>query len=1448
MRTSAPGSARTRRLASLLGGTALVSVAALSMAVTDASAACTVTPAGTVNCLASTTTTNTTNTNGATNPSSDRAQEFNNGANITGVMTATVDGYGLQLSLINAGPNTIDVINSGTVTTSQDPVNALELNGNGGSVTYTGTGTVSTTGGNGHALAITNSGAGGVTVTNDGILNSAAVQGLFIVTQGTGTITANGSGAVSGGFGGIFATANDAADINITSAGAISGHLGPSGGTGISVQSGGGNVLIATGSTVSGYDAILASTVGNGTITVVTGGVVTGPEVGISTSAINGATTINAGHDVTAGQAIGALGQGSGLLDINHTLGTITAVEGVVAQQTGSGAIDISQTGGALNATTRAVVALMTGSGNVAVSLTAGTVGTTSGNVIETSATTGTTTITADVNLTSTGGNGIQATSTTGTVNVNGSGAISGNGGINVSATDAANINVTSSGSISGSLLSGIYAETLGGNVVIATTSTVAGGNHGIDVRTSANGTVTVDTVAAVSGSSGHGIRTTAVNGGTTVNAGQNVTGSAEGIRSLGNGSGVVDINHSAGIIAAGTVGISASQSGSGNIDISQSGGALNGTTQAVNASMTGSGNVIVSLTGGTVGNVSGNAVETSATTGTTTITADVNLTSTVGNGIRATSTTGTINLNGSGAISSLGGVYVAASGAANINVTSGGSITGVSNGIYTETLGGNVVIATTSTVVAVNHGIDVRTSFNGTVTIDTVAAVTSSSGSGIRTTARDGNTTVNAGQNVTGAIEGIWSRGNGSGVVDINHTAGTISGAIGISATHSGSGSIDISQTGGALNGVATAVLAQTTGAGNLIVSLTGGTVGNVSGNAVETSATTATTMITSSVGITSTAANAINATATSGNIAFINSSVVTGATNAVFGSTSGAFDITNSGTLNGNVNVTGSSAASTFANSGGWNAGTAGSTFSGNLNNTGTVNVQNGAAGQVVTFAGNYSGNGAYRVDVDAAGNADRMNVGGTANLTGGSVNALFLPGAYVNRNYTILSATGGLGGTTFSGGLTTTALPAGFTAELSYTSTDVLLDLAAILAIGGNFNQNQQNVAGTINNFFNNGGALPPGFVTVFGLTGSSLGNALTQFSGEHVTGLQPAANLSTGMFLNAMLDPFVIGRSGGFGAATGYAAEEPSRGAATARDAFAAYTKAPVAVPFVEPRWSVWGSAYGGRNRTDGDAVVGSNDLRASAAGFAVGADYRVLPGTVIGAAVAVGENNWNVSDFGKGKAELAQFGGYFSSRWNSLYISGAAAVATHRASTERTLTVAGIDRLTAGFHATSFGGRLESGYRVGNTAFGVTPYAAVQVTGIHTPSYSEAAAVGLNQFALSYQAQSTTDARTELGTWADTRHQFGNGALLTLRGRAAWVHDYNPGSRINAAFQTLPGTSFVVDGAAAPRNAALTSVVAELRMTTGWTLIGKFDGEFSDRSHTLAGTGTLKYAW
>ena len=57
--------------------------------------------------------------------------------------------------------------------------------------------------------------------------------------------------------------------------------------------------------------------------------------------------------------------------------------------------------------------------------------------------------------------------------------------------------------------------------------------------------------------------------------------------------------------------------------------------------------------------------------------------------------------------------------------------------------------------------------------------------------------------------------------------------------------------------------------------------------------------------------------------------------------------------------------------------------------------------------------------------------------------------------------------------------------------------------------------------------------------------------------------------------------------------------------------------------------------------------------------------------------------------------------------------------------------------------------------------------------------------------------------------------------MKLRGRVAWVHDFDPESRINAVFRTLPGANFTVDGAAGPRNAALTSAVAELRMRTAF---------------------------
>jgi uncharacterized protein with beta-barrel porin domain len=56
-----------------------------------------------------------------------------------------------------------------------------------------------------------------------------------------------------------------------------------------------------------------------------------------------------------------------------------------------------------------------------------------------------------------------------------------------------------------------------------------------------------------------------------------------------------------------------------------------------------------------------------------------------------------------------------------------------------------------------------------------------------------------------------------------------------------------------------------------------------------------------------------------------------------------------------------------------------------------------------------------------------------------------------------------------------------------------------------------------------------------------------------------------------------------------------------------------------------------------------------------------------------------------------------------------------------------------------------------------------------------------------------------------------------GSVLTLRGRLAWAHDWISDPSLAAIFQTLPGASFIVNGAPSAKNSALTSAGAEFRL-------------------------------
>jgi uncharacterized protein with beta-barrel porin domain len=333
---------------------------------------------------------------------------------------------------------------------------------------------------------------------------------------------------------------------------------------------------------------------------------------------------------------------------------------------------------------------------------------------------------------------------------------------------------------------------------------------------------------------------------------------------------------------------------------------------------------------------------------------------------------------------------------------------------------------------------------------------------------------------------------------------------------------------------------------------------------------------------------------------------------------------------------------------------------------------------------------------------------------------------------------------------------------------------------------------------------------------------------------------------------MLDPTAGGGGNVSAGANGFAPEQNTALPPDIALAYAKALKAPASsqAPLgFDQRWTAWGSAFGGTSFTDGNAAIGSNNVKASDYGFAAGMEYHLTPDTVYGFGLAGGGTSWNLAQgLGSGRSDAFQAGVYGKTHFGPAYVSAALAFANHWFTTDR---IAQSDQLRASFIGQSYAARLEGGYRyavpITGAIIGLTPYAALQAQDFHTPSYSETDITG-GGFGLSYASMNATDTRSELGARFDNL-QIINSMPLVLRGRLAWAHDwFTNATALNAVFQTLPGSSFTVNGAAPPKNSALTTAAAELHINASWTAIAKFDGAFGSGSQTYGGTGTLRYSW
>ncbi len=435
-----------------------------------------------------------------------------------------------------------------------------------------------------------------------------------------------------------------------------------------------------------------------------------------------------------------------------------------------------------------------------------------------------------------------------------------------------------------------------------------------------------------------------------------------------------------------GIVGTLITPTATGNVDIT-SNGAINAGRFGISAFTAGTGSVIVRSIG-SISNPSGFGISAGTLGGSVTVTA--------------------------GAVSSSGFIAILArqtnvAGSGSVSVNTSGPISGLVGGINALNFGfGNITVATSGLVTATggpaiiaDNGLSASA---GNIAVTVGAGGTSSLGIGVAATL-GGSGSVNVAVNGvvrTFAAAGVLGAAT-SGAISVSNSAGifAVGGAgiqtssttgnqlINIGAAVSGSGagfdgvnasstsgSLTVNVDGGNVNGGDEAIFVS--GGGAKVINVSAGRT--VSGNyGIGSQGTGATTINNAGV---------INGT-TSAILANNNSVTLNNASGATLGgavSLGGLNDtFNNSGVLNfsGNSNFgAGTDAINNLA--GGVINLAAGATIAGleTLANAGTISLQNGAAGDVLTLAGNYSGTGAARLllDVSATG-ADRIVIGGAA-----------------------------------------------------------------------------------------------------------------------------------------------------------------------------------------------------------------------------------------------------------------------------------------------------------------------------------------------------------------------------------------------------------------------------------------------------------------------------------
>ena len=143
---------------------------------------------------------------------------------------------------------------------------------------------------------------------------------------------------------------------------------------------------------------------------------------------------------------------------------------------------------------------------------------------------------------------------------------------------------------------------------------------------------------------------------------------------------------------------------------------------------------------------------------------------------------------------------------------------------------------------------------------------------------------------------------------------------------------------------------------------------------------------------------------------------------------------------------------------------------------------------------------------------------------------------------------------------------------------------------------------------------------------------------------------------------------------------------------------------------------------------------------------------------------------------------------------------------------------------------------------------LTPYAAFAGQSFHAPDYSEIAASGSFTFALSHEANSTDVSHTEVGAHYGRSFAWEDNGTLLLDATAAWEHELGDNPIVEATFQALPNSEFIVQGAKPAVDTALIGVGLHVQNENEISFGVHGDARISAGTTIITGAADVSLNW